>query len=350
MILIALLTTFGHTHRPNYYTMYFFFKNITNIKKWGWWPKVACGVALFYVQWRIHLNFNSSSPTPNERLKIKHVTSNEWHARKTQEVNFLKDDTRRVIVYRNDFENSVWTHELKFWDKIQRNEWEPTTFKIIKHYLEDHADASYIDFGAWIGPTVLFAAQFSKHVYALEPDQQAFSALVANVNANSDLVSNVQLFHECINTESGPMTFRGKGDSTSRFSSTLNVGNVANLPEWTIACRSLPEFIAQEDVTNLRLIKIDTEGAELFLLPSLVGWLHQLSSPKPSLWLSLHQPFWKEDVSIAAKQAFWTALRAYRYVYFEGTTPVTMREDNYDTLCEEFCSYLLSDEEFVMPS
>eukprot|EP00624_Nannochloropsis_granulata_P003657 evm.model.NODE_28510_length_9357_cov_25.002138.3 len=240
--------------------------------------------------------------------------------------------------------------EHDFWDKVQRNEWETTTFKIIKHYLEGHADASYIDFGAWIGPTVLFAAQCCKHVYALEPDQRAFLALVANVNANSNLVSNVQLFHECISSESGPMTFRGQGDSTSRFNSTLNVDNMMNSPEWTIPCRALPEFIAQEGITNLRLLKMDTEGAELFLLPSLVGWLHQLSSPKPSLWLSVHQPFWKKDVSIAAKQAFWTALGAYRYVYREGTTPVTIREDNYDTMCKGFCSYLLSDDEFIMPS
>lgn len=189
-------------------------------------------------------------------------------------------------------------------------------------------------------------------MYALEPDQQAFSALVANVNANSMLVPNVQLYHECINTVSGPMTFRGQGDSTSRFSDTLNVEweNVRSSPEWTIACRTLPEFIAQEGVTQLRLIKMDTEGAELFLLPSLVGWLRQISSPKPSLWLSVHQPFWIKHVSIAAKQAFWAALGTYKYVYLEGTTRAEVREDHYDTVCKEFCSYLLSDEEFIMPS
>lgn len=314
----------------------------------------ACGVVLFCMITRPFIDFyrGNAAPSETQKAKVRHVTSDEWHTRKTQEFNFLNDESRRVTAYRNDFEGSVWTAELDFWDKVQRSEWETTTFKIIKHFLEGDSDASYIDFGAWIGPTVLFAAQYSKHVYALEPDQQAFSALVANVNANSKLVPNVQLYHECINTVSGPMTFRGQGDSTSRFSDSLNVEweNVRNSPEWTIPCRALPEFIAQEEVTQLRLIKMDTEGAELFLLPSLVGWLNQISSRKPSLWLSVHQPFWKKDVSDAAKQSFWAALGAYKYVYLEGTMRVEIHEDHYDLVCKQFCSYLLSDEEFIMPS
>ena len=30
--------------------------------------------------------------------------------------------------------------------------------------------ATYIDFGAWIGPTALFAASYANRVFALEPD------------------------------------------------------------------------------------------------------------------------------------------------------------------------------------
>lgn len=99
--------------------------------------------------------------------KAKYVTSSEWHTRKTEDFKFLNDESRQVTAYRTDFEGSVWTAELDFWDKVQRNEWETTTFKIVKHFLEDHSDASYIDFGAWIGPTVVFAAQHSKHVSTL---------------------------------------------------------------------------------------------------------------------------------------------------------------------------------------
>lgn len=55
-------------------------------------------------------------------------------------------------------------------------------------------------------------------------------------------------------------------------------------------------------------------------------------------------------MSNAAKQAFLVALGAYKYVYLEGTTPADIRKDDYDMVCKEFCSCLLTDEEFIMPS
>lgn len=39
---------------------------------------------------------------------------------------------------------------------------------------------TYIDIGAWIGPTVLYGACVSKHVYAIEPDPAAVSQLKKN--------------------------------------------------------------------------------------------------------------------------------------------------------------------------
>ena len=116
-----------------------------------------CGMALFYMIMRPFIDFYRGSPAPDElpKAKVRHVTSSEWLTRETQDFNFLNDESRRVTAYRNDFQGSVWTAELDFWGKVQRNEWEPATFKIIKHFLDGHSDASYIDFGAWIGPTVL---------------------------------------------------------------------------------------------------------------------------------------------------------------------------------------------------
>lgn len=53
------------------------------------------------------------------------------------------------------------------WDMVHKNEWEAATFKLIQHFLRGHAEAAYIDFGAWVIPTALYAAIFSDHVYAL---------------------------------------------------------------------------------------------------------------------------------------------------------------------------------------
>jgi FkbM family methyltransferase len=301
---------------------------------------LICGLVMLYgFKHGAKILFHNGSPAPStHEVVFKYVTSPEWLTKEKQETYFLNDESTRVTVYRDDF-----------WNLVQKNEWETQTFKVIKHFLDGHPDASYIDFGAWIGPTVLLAAQYSKHVYTLEPDHRAFSALVANVNANSNLAPNIQLYHECINTKSGPMTFRGAGASTSRFINNLKPENVENLPEWTIPCRTLPEFITQEGITQLRLVKIDTEGAELFLLPSLASWLHLLPSPKPSIWLSVHQPFWKEDVSAASKQALWAVFKAYKYAYLEGTASMAIHKEDHKLICKDFCTYLLTDEEFIMP-
>lgn len=285
-----------------------------------------------------------------ENEHIRHTTSDEWKGRKTQDVMFLADPSTKMTVFRNDFPGYLgWPH---FWDKAHKNKWEATTFKIIQHFLRGHAEAAYIDFGAWVGPTALFAAIFSNHVYALEPDHNAFSGLVANVNANSHLEKHIELYNECINTETGPMTFRGIGDSTSRFRDDRGVstwGNRETRHEWTISCRTLPEFIQQEGIRHLRLIKIDTEGAELVLLPSLVSWFQSLRHPKPAIWLSVHQPFYDKDVPTSSKEALWTAIGEYKFVYLEGTTLVDIQKNNSDMLCKDFCSYILTDDEFVMP-
>ncbi len=43
------------------------------------------------------------------------------------------------------------------------------------------------------------------------------------------------------------------------------------------------------DPTTISLIKIDTEGAEQIILPSLHEWLANLSpSARPTLWVSIH--------------------------------------------------------------
>jgi len=59
-----------------------------------------------------------------------------------------------------------------FWNQVETNLWEPDTFKIFDKFIDK--EHSYIDIGAWIGPTVLYGCQISKHCYAIEPDPIAF--------------------------------------------------------------------------------------------------------------------------------------------------------------------------------
>jgi FkbM family methyltransferase len=119
---------------------------------------------------------------------------------------------------------------------------------VLSFFLEGRPTAAYIDFGAWIGPTALYAAHFLHHVYALEPDPMAFSALTANVQRNLHLAQHIETFFECINIEEGPLTLRGRGNSMSRPTYSADGEGVL---EWTIKCRSLPQFVKEEAVLRV---------------------------------------------------------------------------------------------------
>lgn len=222
-----------------------------------------------------------------------------------------------------------------------KNEWEPDTFVVLKHFFKNNPEASYIDFGAWVGPTVLFAAQFSEHVYALEPDPLAYSGLVANVDLNPNIRKRVHLRFGCISSQNGPVEFGGIGDSTTRTSDSFPGIGTAGLSKWSLNCSTLPDFIHRNKIQKLRLIKMDTEGAELYILPSLTHWLQSLKSPKPAIWLSVHRPFWKTGVDESVISQFWRTLRLYKHVY---RGPFGDPIDIVDFVCDTFCSFLLTDE------
>jgi FkbM family methyltransferase len=286
------------------------------------------------------------APAPAAKGHVNRPVSIEWTGRATQRVPY----TRKVAaqVYRHKFPGStLW---LDFWDRVTEGKWEHETLWILEYFLspERHPGAVYVDFGSWIGPTVLFAGQFASKVYSLEPDPLSFSTLNANVQLNPTVASRTQLYHECIAPVSGPLVFSGSGESNTRMTDALNTQFLKAGTRWTVNCRTLPQFLEEEgvDMPNLRLIKMDTEGTELWLLPTLRPWLESLGKHKPAIWLSVHSPFWKEantPAHAAKVQAAWDVLSLFEFVYDQDLRriyPAKMKAD----LCPDFCTFLLSDE------
>lgn len=56
----------------------------------------------------------------------------------------------------------------KFYSKLITGKWEPETFKVLAAMID--GTTTYIDIGAWIGVTPLWAAAVAKKVVAVEPD------------------------------------------------------------------------------------------------------------------------------------------------------------------------------------
>ena len=83
--------------------------------------------------------------------------------------------------------------------------WEVHTHKILEKFLD--SNHSFIDIGAFIGPTTLYGAFIAKKVYAIEPDPIAFNELKKNVLLNHVLKEKIELHQICIHICSDQVKF-----------------------------------------------------------------------------------------------------------------------------------------------
>ncbi|WP_170572434.1 FkbM family methyltransferase [Ruegeria atlantica] len=169
-------------------------------------------------------------------------------------------------------------YHSKFWRKASAGAWEPETFAVLDKYLSP--DRDYLDIGAWIGPTVLYAARRARHVWCFEPDPTAFRHLAWNLDLNG--IRNVSAFGVALSDQFGVArmaSVRGEpGDSTSSLLHDGAHGTDALTIAWN-------QFEAANDLSGVSLVKMDIEGAEYAVLPSLVPWLKM---HRPTLYLSTH--------------------------------------------------------------
>jgi len=152
------------------------------------------------------------------------------------------------------------------WNQAAQGKWQPQTYAVIDRFVTP--DTTFLDIGAWVGPIALYAAHKARKVYAFEPDPAAFAALSQNLALNPQL-HNLQI-HQCaIGLHDGQARLGVRirpGDSTS---SLLCGGGEG----WTVACRRLETFCAEQNVDDPLFLKIDVEGFEYELVPRLLRWL-----------------------------------------------------------------------------
>src|SRR5580658_8197648 len=106
----------------------------------------------------------------------------------------------RINARGKQFEVLLGNH-AGFWNQVSSGAWESGTFAIFDRFLD--REHSYIDIGAWIGPTLLYGCQLAKAAYGLEPDPLAYAELEQNIGLNKAIASNVRLFNACIAPRSG---------------------------------------------------------------------------------------------------------------------------------------------------
>ena len=194
-------------------------------------------------------------------------------------------------------------YSMDWFSNNKLDRWEQDTFHIFEYYKNNKG--IYIDIGAWIGPTVLYCANIYKKVIAIEPDPVALSRLKKNISANN--FNNIVLIEKGLSSENGITQFGGNG-SLGNSESTLLIANKEEYLSYEgrhtkthnhneiveIETITIEKLIEQQniDTQNISLIKMDIEGGEKIVVPSLVNFLNTY---KPVFYISLHRCFLKES-------------------------------------------------------
>ncbi|TMV06349.1 FkbM family methyltransferase [Ruegeria sediminis] len=223
-------------------------------------------------------------------------------------------------------------YHSKFWRKASAGNWEPETFAVLdRHLTPDH---DYLDIGAWIGPTVLYGARKARHVWCFEPDPTAFRHLAWNLELNG--IRNVSAFGVALSDRFGMArmaSVRGEpGDSTTSLLNDATHGTDTLTIAWD-------QFAAATDLVDVSLVKMDVEGAEYSVLPTMLPWLKE---HKPALYLSTHAPYLQAYERAGQMQALFDALSFYPICTDDRGRTVTARDFASETSLGRFGTYLFT--------
>ena len=126
----------------------------------------------------------------------------------------------------------------------------------------------------YVGPTVLYASQLAKHCFAIEPDPIAFQELKNNIELNEHLKPHITLSNYCISNSIGLAKLFSHtekleygGGSGSSLIDQKGHGNFGRFKT------TIQQFIQSLSITDCNFIKMDLEGAEFDLIPSMSDYL-----------------------------------------------------------------------------
>lgn len=230
-------------------------------------------------------------------LKVIRLSKSKWEATQFQnfvaesidyqEIRFLRFPAiSQPVFVLNEF--SQLRTEL-FWNDVENSDWESVTLRVFRNVIR--GTTTVIDFGAWIGPTVLYAAALgARLVVALEPDLVAHKYLLANLNLNPNLEGRIISLYNCISAQPDLLAVKagpgGWGDSMSEMISSSS-GSSDWKENLLISCNSMSTLLHDFNLTHADLfIKVDVEGFERTFLPSWISWVENL---KPVVFVSMHR-------------------------------------------------------------
>jgi FkbM family methyltransferase len=214
--------------------------------------------------------------------------------------------------------------------------YEPNTYKIFDRFLDPNY--SYIDIGAFIGSTVLYGAYHAKKVYAIEPDPIAFKELQKNVSLNPMLQGKIEIHQNCLSNRSEKVKFGSMSMGGDSMSSLLFANSKTT---WFVDGITFHEFVRKNNITDCNFIKMDIEGGEILVLPSMKKYLEK---EKPTLYLSMHPHFFKDSKNNTKKII--DVLRIYKNIYTDHGKKIELNDLLSEKRLEKRYAILATDDKY----
>ena len=171
-----------------------------------------------------------------------------------------------------------------YWDSIESEVWEPGTYRAFKAFIRD--TDTYIDFGAFVGATLLFAQNLCARSYAVEADPVNYRQLLENIKLNPALAGCIVASHACVAPSSGTIEMCSSSQSTSSTTSCLVATGSCIRRRWSVDAYSINDFMKMHSIHAVHFVKIDIEGAEYSLADAIADLL--ATQQDVTVFLALH--------------------------------------------------------------
>ena len=136
--------------------------------------------------------------------------------------------------------------------------------RIYAPYLEHKKDAVVIDLGANLGIFSLYAAKYSKQVYAIEPDPELFECIVETLKTNN--LNNVKAIRSAVFIDNATYDFWRNSNRT--MGSLHQAVRDPKFPPIKVPAVTLDKLFEDENIDHVDLLKIDIEGSEVEVISS----------------------------------------------------------------------------------
>ena len=249
-------------------------------------------------------------------------------------------------------------HSNSFWRAVHEKvpiKWEKETFRIYLKYISQ--GDTVVDFGTWIGPTILYAAQLGANVFGIEADPAAFAEVEINLqlNALESWAPHVRVQPACVGTGLVKMKSSRPGNSMSCLGDACSGSNSSS---WQVQCYPLETLFKSWNIhfsaTHRIFVKIDVEGYECVLIPTIVAWFQRAKRENglvrlPTMYISYHKQL--NSCSDAQYESGIVALmKLYTYVYADckesstGMFGVAYAPGAFSALVRRCNGYLLTEQ------